>query len=233
MDDDALGTISEELFVSFEAGSDSPGLPHPADVAEPASLAATRAPAITYPLLDSLPAELVSSGKLSSLQLQAVGLCCQRHQVVMPTTPPSRSGFFLGDGAGVGKGRQLAAIVLDSLARGRPRHLWFSSSSDLKTDAIRDLTDLGCFVPVHDGCSSLDKGNKALGLSKDMQAGVLFSTYATLVSATSNQKQKGGSRLAQLVAWCGGTAFDGCLLFDECHKAKNWTGKEETSSKVP
>ena len=43
---------------------------------------------------------------------------------------------------------------------------------------------------------------------------------------------RGSSRLSQLVAWCGGPAFDGCLLFDECHKAKNWTGKEETSSKV-
>jgi len=144
VDADTLGTISEELFVSFEAMSGAPGLPHPADVAEPASLAATRPPPITYPLLDSLPAELISSGKLSSLQLEAVGLCCQRHLVVMPTTPPTRSGFFLGDGAGVGKGRQLAAMVLDSLARGRPRHVWFSSSADLRTDAIRDLTDLGC-----------------------------------------------------------------------------------------
>ena len=26
--------------------------------------------------------------------------------------------------------------------------------------------------------------------------------------------------------------YDGCIVFDECHKAKNWTGKEETSSKV-
>lgn len=232
LDDDALGTISDELFVAYEPSGGSPGLPHPADVAEPASLAATSPPPISYPLLDALPGELVSSGKLSSLQLQAIALCCQRHLVVMPTTPPTRAGFFLGDGAGVGKGRQLAAIVMDSLARGRPRHVWFSSSSDLRTDAIRDLTDLGCHVPVHDGCVSLDKANKALGLSRDMQAGVMFSTYSTLVSATSGQKLKGASRLSQLVAWCGGASFEGCLLFDECHKAKNWTGREESSSKV-
>ena len=62
---------------------------------------------------------------------------------------------------------------------------------------------------------------------------MLFSTYATLVSATSGQKRSGGSRLSQLVEWCGGATFDGCLCFDECHKAKNYQpGKEESSSKV-
>lgn len=30
------------------------------------------------------------------------------------------------------------------------------------------------------------------------------------------------SRLQQLVNWCGGEEFDGCLVFDECHKAKNF-----------
>lgn len=63
------------------------GQPHPADVAEPASLAATRPPACVYPLLDSLPTELISSGKLSCLQLEAIGLACQRHLTVMPTAP--------------------------------------------------------------------------------------------------------------------------------------------------
>jgi len=30
------------------------------------------------------------------------------------------------------------------------------------------------------------------------------------------------SRLQQLVDWCGGAHFDGCLIFDECHKAKHF-----------
>ena len=29
-------------------------------------------------------------------------------------------------------------------------------------------------------------------------------------------------RLDQLVNWCGGQDFDGCLVFDECHKAKHF-----------
>ena len=30
------------------------------------------------------------------------------------------------------------------------------------------------------------------------------------------------SRMQQLVQWCGGANFEGCLVFDECHKAKNF-----------
>jgi hypothetical protein len=47
----------------------------------------------------------------------------------------SRPGFFLGDGAGVGKGRQIAALVKDYwLSRsGKPRRiLWVSVSADLR-----------------------------------------------------------------------------------------------------
>ena len=40
------------------------------------------------------------------------------------------------------------------------------------------------------------------------------------------------TRINQLVKWCG-KDFDGCLVFDECHKAKNLVvGKEEKSSRT-
>ena len=54
------------------------------------------------------------------------------------------AGFFIGDGAGVGKGRQIAGIIMDNFARGRRRAVWVSTSSDLHHDAERDLEDLGC-----------------------------------------------------------------------------------------
>jgi hypothetical protein len=53
------------------------------------------------------------------------------------------AGFFIGDGAGVGKGRQVSGIILDNFARGRRQHVWLSTSTDLVKDAERDLRDLG------------------------------------------------------------------------------------------
>ena len=41
------------------------------------------------------------------------------------------SGFFIGDGAGVGKGRQIAGVILDNYARGRRRAIWISTSTVL------------------------------------------------------------------------------------------------------
>ncbi len=57
---------------------------------------------------------------------------------------------------------------------------------------------------------------------------VLCRTYTTLIS-----QMKGKTRLQQVVDWCGGSTFDGCIVFDECHKAKNFVpGKEAQSTKV-
>lgn len=55
----------------------------------------------------------------------------------------SRGGFFIGDGAGVGKGRTIAGLVLENWKAGRRKHLWLSVGSDLKFDARRDLDDVG------------------------------------------------------------------------------------------
>jgi hypothetical protein len=117
----------------------------------------------------------------------------------------------------VGKGRQIAGIILDNFARGRRQHVWLSTSTDLVKDAERDLRDLGVFLKVIDGPQSLDKETKALGLAKDFKEGVLFCTYSSL---TSNPKK--GSRLEQIMEWCGGPeAFEGAIILDESHRAKN------------
>eukprot|EP00049_Salpingoeca_infusionum_P014447 m.270271 g.270271 ORF g.270271 m.270271 type:complete len:1323 (+) comp15677_c0_seq4:246-4214(+) len=207
--------VETEVFNGYQCSSLSFGKPHPGHVVEAASLAAVNLPKATYPLDDSLPPAVIHKGKLSTLQLEGVMYACMRHQQLLPSG--ERAGFFLGDGAGVGKGRQIAGIVFDSYARGRKQHLWFSVSTDLRLDAERDLNDLGCFINVIDGCQELDRKTRALGLSKQHQEGVIFATYSTLVSGAGNAK----SRLSQLVKWCGGVDFEGCLIFDECHKAKN------------
>lgn len=42
---------------------------------------------------------MVKSGRLSSLQLEAISYACQTHDSRLPNG--SRAGFFIGDGAGV------------------------------------------------------------------------------------------------------------------------------------
>src|SRR3546814_16750404 len=46
-----------------------------------------------------------------------------------------RQGFFLGDGTGAGKGRQLAGIAMDQWLRGKRRHIWLCASSALIENA--------------------------------------------------------------------------------------------------
>ena len=57
------------------------------------------------------------------------------------------------------------------------------------------------------------------GANGGVTQGVVFCTYSALIGVSSS----GGhfrSRLKQLLQWCG-TDFDGVIIFDECHRAKN------------
>ncbi|MCB2011126.1 MAG: strawberry notch family protein, partial [Geminicoccaceae bacterium] len=54
-----------------------------------------------------------------------------------------RRGFMIGDGTGVGKGRQSAAIILDNWMKGRRKAVWISKSDKLIEDAQRDWSALG------------------------------------------------------------------------------------------
>src|SRR5262249_40724329 len=56
---------------------------------------------------------------------------------------PMRRGWFLGDGTGAGKGRQLVGILNDNLNQGRKKHVWVSEKNKLYNDAERDLDALG------------------------------------------------------------------------------------------
>ena len=54
-----------------------------------------------------------------------------------------RRGWFLGDGTGAGKGRQVAGVLLDNWLQGRRRAVWVSKSDKLIEDAQRDWSALG------------------------------------------------------------------------------------------
>ncbi|KAM3213142.1 hypothetical protein ACQJBY_065881 [Aegilops geniculata] len=205
------GDTVGETFTDYRPPKLSLGLPHPDPVVETSSLSAVQPPQPTYSL--AIMDELDETRALSCLQIETIVYACQRHLHHLPTG--ARAGFFIGDGAGVGKGRTIAGLIWENWQQGRHKALWISIGSDLKYDARRDLDDVGAkCVQVHAlnklPYSKLD--SKATGVTD----GVVFVTYSSLIASS----EKGHSRLRQLVEWCG-SEYDGLVVFDECHKAKN------------
>ncbi|KAE9452281.1 hypothetical protein C3L33_15814, partial [Rhododendron williamsianum] len=200
------GTVGE-TFTDYRPPKLRIGPCHPDPVVETSSLSAVHPPEPTYDL--KIKDELESSGPLSCLQIETLVYASQH----LPDG--ARAGFFIGDGAGVGKGRTIAGLILENWHHGRRKALWISVGSDLKFDARRDLDDVGATnIEVHAlnklSYSKLD--SKSVGV----RDGVIFLTYSCLIAST----ERGRSRLQQLVQWCG-TKYDGLVIFDECHKAKN------------
>ncbi|XP_036385163.1 protein strawberry notch homolog 1 isoform X2 [Megalops cyprinoides] len=191
------------------------GLRHPDPVVETSSLSSVNPPDVWYRL--SIPEESIDRGWLSALQLEAITYAAQQHETFLPNG--DRASYLIGDGAGVGKGRTIAGIIYENYLLGRKRSLWFSVSNDLKYDAERDLRDIGAKnIQVH----SLNKFKYGKISSKhngSVKKGVIFATYSSLIG----ESQSGGkykTRFKQLLHWCG-EDFDGVIVFDECHKAKN------------
>lgn len=50
--------------------------------------------------------------------------------------------------------------------------------------------------------------------------GILFCTYSLLIQEGIGARKKEQARLNQIVEWCGDD-FEGALILDECHRAKN------------
>uniref|UniRef100_A0A8C3NPP6 Protein strawberry notch homolog 2 n=84 Tax=Passeriformes TaxID=9126 RepID=A0A8C3NPP6_GEOPR len=198
-----------ETYAEYVPSKSKIGKHHPDLVVETSTLSSVPPPDITYSL--SLPSSVADKGSLSALQLEAIIYACQQHEVLLPNG--QRAGFLIGDGAGVGKGRTVAGIIFENYLKGRKKALWFSVSNDLKYDAERDLKDIeASHIPVH-ALNKIKYGDTATS------EGVLFATYSALIG----ESQAGGqhrTRLKQILEWCREN-FEGVIVFDECHKAKN------------
>ncbi|MDI1328231.1 MAG: strawberry notch family protein [Brevundimonas sp.] len=207
--------------------------PHPSPLVESGPMASVPPPAPTYRPV--LPAALRSEGHLSDAQIETVIYAGEAHGAPLPGRFRSgeaphevvlvrddqddalqfRRGFFLGDGTGCGKGRQIAAVIADNMAKGRVRALWLSRNEALLEDARRDWSAIGGgahdIVPL----SSWKQG-EAIRLDR----GILFATYATLRQPGRGDR---ASRLDQIIAWLG-EDFDGVIAFDEAHAMANAAG---------
>lgn len=158
--------------------------PHPTPLVESGAMASVLPPPVRYK--PSLPKSFVESGKVSDAQLEAVIYAGQAFEQILPSG--ERRGFFIGDGTGVGKGRENCAIIVDDwMRRGGPyKALWVSKNQRLLRDARRDWVDIG--GDVNDVFSLSDY---KLDENVDRPTGIMFATFDTL---KSGQQAESGPR---------------------------------------
>ena len=126
-----------------------------------------------------------------------------------------RKGYFLGDGTGAGKGRQIAACILDNWLAGRRQAIWVSKNESLLEDARRDWSAIGGLPADIQPLSSWK-------IDEDLpfREGIVFVTYPTLRS-----QRQDATRLKQLLEWAG-PDYEGVIAFDESHEMGGVAGGE-------
>lgn len=207
--------------------------PHPTPLVQSSAMASVAPPQPSYK--PHLPVRLIEEGILSDAQIESVIYAGEAHQGYLsgrwivdetgdilsaaadddPAAVSFRRGWFLGDGTGAGKGRQVAGIILDNWLKGRRRAVWISVSDRLLEDAQRDWAALGQERLLVSPLSRFRQGTPIR-----LEEGILFTTYATLRSQERGEK---ASRVAQIVEWLGAD-FDGLIFFDEAHAMANAAG---------
>ncbi len=211
--------------------------PHPTKLVQSAAMASVASPHPSY--RPHLPVHIIKSGILSDAQLESVIYAGDAHSGYLAgswtvdetfdnihAAPEGaenavrfRRGWFLGDGTGCGKGRQVAGIILDNWFKGRHKAVWISKSDKLTEDAQRDWSALGMEQLLVQPLSRFKQGTPVR-----LSEGVLFVTYATL---------RNEPRLRQVIDWLG-DGFDGVIVFDEAHAMANAAGsKGERGEQLP
>lgn len=202
-------STGDSIFEGYQPTISTKGAKsHPADLVESAAMAAVKLPSITY--RPNIPFETVKSGKLSDVQLEAITAAGQAHQDTLPNG--YQRGFFIGDGTGVGKGREIAGILWDNWNQGRKKSIWVSKDRTLAKDAKRDMKGIG-WNDKH----LMEQGSVKAGDAIPKRDGVLYTAYSTLASAAKTGQL---SRLQAIIDWAG-PDFDGVIAFDESHKMGN------------
>ncbi len=204
------------------------GPQHPGDIVETKTMATVPLPVTNY--RPALPQSVIDNGTISNVQLEAIAMVGQQNDSLLPGG--YRASALIGDGTGVGKGREAAGILWDNWRQGRRRLVWVSEKNDLMQDAARDFSGLGAGSDLLTNVTQAANGRWIFNPNSRMKSwaswngkadikheGVIFATYALLRS----ENKKGGTRAEQLRKWLtGDDNGDGAyVLFDESHNLKN------------
>ncbi len=213
-DDPPAADMTESLYEGYRPAVRFAGArPHPAKLDESAAMSAIKPPPVTY--APTLSPDVIASGALSDAALENVAYAGQSHQQFLEPDEKGvayRRGFFIGDGTGAGKGRQVAGVIADNWNQGRKKHVWVSLKSPLLEDARRDWRDVGMDEKLVVPFDKLKGGDKAPA------EGIAFVTYDTLKSKPKDPAAP--SNLKRLADWLG-PDFDGVVAFDEAHAMAN------------
>ncbi|KAF5281855.1 hypothetical protein FQR65_LT14499 [Abscondita terminalis] len=119
---------------------------------------------------------------------------------------------------------QLSALQLESITYASQQHEHIlpdgSRAGFLIGDGAGDLRDIGAGkIDVHP-LNKFKYAKISSAINGNVKKGVIFSTYSALIGESNTAGGKYKSRLKQLLQWCG-SDFDGLIIFDECHRAKN------------
>lgn len=181
----ATEDITESLYESYtpKRVRAKGAKPHPGPLVESASMASVNPPSATYQ--PHLPKRVIEEGLLSLAQIEPIVYAGQAHSKMLPAAEgdtPKRRGFFIGDGTGVGKGREVAGIILDNWEQGRTKAVWVSEKKTLLQDAKRDWSGLKQRPDL-----IFDVGKVKAGEKIEAKRGVGFITYDTLKGGLSDQ----------------------------------------------
>ena len=158
---------------------------HPSELTESTNLAATAAPRPTI-VPSSTPR------RLSSAQLCAAWAACGAL-----AGESGHRGFWLGDATGVGKGRTIAAILVerDTAASSAPYGVWVTTNTTLLDVAARDI-------------DTVAGDDAAVRMQRD--GSLLLCTYGTLRDAAA---------FAAIVERLRAAGAAATIVFDEAHAA--------------
>ena len=207
----------------------SGAIEHPTALVESVAMGSIPAPRPEY--VPQLHERIINQGTLSEAQLETIVYAGNAWLQYLPgqfvpaeegvgltlseTGRAYRKGYFLGDGTGAGKGRQIVACILDNWIAGRRKALWISKNESLLEDARRDWSALGGLPADIQPLSSWK-------IDEDIpfKDGIVFVTYPTLRS-----QRQDATRLKQLLDWAG-EDFEGVIAFDEGHEMGGVAGGE-------